>query len=261
MTLRRFAGPAAAFLVGAGLEVSGLESMWLAVAVWAVAAVWLVLAVTTWEPVRMRVGLLLQGSHGPTVALPGPRTDIEKGFLDLIVDAKRAGKEFPQILTRITKETRKIGREFESARHRIRDAGRDLVRVHKIASETAKKIDKYSEFIEGNLNLLRQTSKMLTDSWVGYLEWLTSESKIQRAELLELRPHIKALLESAKGSQKGVGAFRDSARRVRGMRISRDINRATDRLLLNLGAVLAVMKEIERACVKLLSLINKNLPA
>ena len=50
--LRQFAGPAVAFLVGLGFEVSNIEVPWLAWLSWAVAALWALYAVITWGPVR-----------------------------------------------------------------------------------------------------------------------------------------------------------------------------------------------------------------
>jgi hypothetical protein len=51
-TLRRFAGPGVLFLIPVGLEVSGIESLPLAVILWVVAGIWGIGALVTWPPVR-----------------------------------------------------------------------------------------------------------------------------------------------------------------------------------------------------------------
>lgn len=56
---RRFAGPALAFLVGAGIELGGYKNDPLALALFIVAGAWALLAVATWEPVARR----LPGGH------------------------------------------------------------------------------------------------------------------------------------------------------------------------------------------------------
>ena len=55
---RRFAGPAIGFLVGAGLEVSGIEAFPLALAIWGVAAAWALLALATWPPVSEQLPVI-----------------------------------------------------------------------------------------------------------------------------------------------------------------------------------------------------------
>lgn len=239
--------------------MSGLENIWLAVSIWGVAVIWLVLALITWQPVQTRLQFLVRGTERPVVVNADPNARIEKGFLDFAVDAKRAGQEFPAILTRITRETTNIAKKLQSAKERTHNAAGDLVKIHNIASRTAGQIDEYSAFLESNLNLLQQTSRMLTHSWIGYIEWFTPQTEAQKGQLLELRPVIRNLLESTRNSPKGVGAFRDAVAALRGKRISQDINRATERLLPHLDGIIAVMKEIERTCVKLLSIINKKL--
>jgi hypothetical protein len=60
-TLIRYAPSAALFVVGAGLQVSGVESIWLAVVFWAAAAVLLVAASIPWIR-RIRVVLVSDSS-------------------------------------------------------------------------------------------------------------------------------------------------------------------------------------------------------
>src|SRR3954469_15060714 len=53
--LRRFAGPVIAFSFWAGLQVSGIQELWIAVVLWTIGGLWAIAAVITWPPVRQHL--------------------------------------------------------------------------------------------------------------------------------------------------------------------------------------------------------------
>ena len=70
LAVRRFSGPIIVFLIGGGLQMSGIEDMRIAIAFWAIAGVWGLIALFTWKPVFRvlrsinRIRIVIANSNG-----------------------------------------------------------------------------------------------------------------------------------------------------------------------------------------------------
>lgn len=165
--LSRVAPPVAAFFAGAGLEVSGVEDFRFALALWAFAALWLVLVILTWAPVRARLPtppfvITIQRSKRPVAVAPPP--EAEKGFLDFSVDFQRGAEQLTRLVTKLGRETARMSANISRQTPRFKAAQGDPARAQRIASQTAKDMDKFSDFLERSLPDLKSYSESMTGS-------------------------------------------------------------------------------------------------
>jgi hypothetical protein len=263
--LRRFSGPAIGFLVGAGLQVSGIEAFPVALAIWGVAALWGLLALITlpqvakWLPA---IAITWPAFHRstPTQALIEPAVTPAKGFIDFLVDAQQAGKKVPILLTQLNDRTTDMAQRLPRHSKRFADAAGNAQKLQGAASDAAKDIDRYSAFVEDALPELRATLKLFAEGWTGYFETSPEARDNSKKHDIEVfRGTLQGLQKTTRSSRESIAAFRNSTLGLRQRNVSQKLNAAADRLANGLSEVVSVMKDLEGAFRRLAGLAAKRL--
>jgi hypothetical protein len=117
-------------------------------------------------------------------------------------------------------------------------------------------LDGYSDFIEGNLDRLRQTSHLLGESNIAFVERLELETDSAINQVLAFRHVVEGFRQATASGRKGAQSFRNSVVGLRRKNVSQALNRASDRLGTALDGIIACMEDIEHSCDKLLSTID-----
>jgi hypothetical protein len=262
--LRRGAVPVIAFLAGLGVDLGGYESPVFAWVLWGIAAVWGLVALVTWAPI---------GRWLPTIELAWPalqRTEslqrvaepsVERGFLDFLVDAEKASKELlPRLLTRLGQESSKMAKRLRRHNLRFQKVAGNAQKARKAAADASKDIDRYSKFIEEMLPEFKAGLKLFEEGWIGYLETSPeARDRSKRQGLESFQGTVQELRPIFRTSREQSARFRNSVLALRKGGASQTLNAATDRLAALLAEVIAVMKGIEGALRKIVSLTAKRL--
>lgn len=262
--LRRGAVPVIAFLAGLGVDIGGYESPVFAWVLWGIAAVWGLVALVTWAPIARWL---------PTIAVAWPalqRTESlqqveepsgEKGFLDFWVDAEKASEELlPSLLARLNQESSRVAKRLEGHTVRFKKAAGNAQKARKAADDASKDIDRYSEFIEEMLPEFKAGLKLFEEGWIGYLETSPeARDRSKRQGLESFRRTVQELRSIFRTSREQAAGFRNSMLALRKRAASQTLNAATDRLAALLAEVISVMKGIEGALRKIVSLTAKRL--
>lgn len=193
----------------------------------------------------------------PSPASPGP--DVPKGFLDFLVDAEQAGNRLNKLMMDIGSETIRIGKQMQIHTSRFQTRGITPERAHKVASDAAADMDRYSAFLERTLEQLRATGEVLGESYIGYFDRVTPASEQDKSAVVGLRDITRTLIQTIRQSRTSVGAYRDTVGTLRSTGASQSLNRASDRLMGALDGVHAFMKSLEGTLTKLVRVLNRKL--
>jgi hypothetical protein len=186
----------------------------------------------------------------------------EKGFLDHIVNQKKGFKDFNSTLIAMGKEIADVGKTTSRATKRIGLAKRFLgLRaaniIHRIASNTAAKMNKHSAKMEERLTKLQETTDLLIESNVGYLNWFTPETDEQLNQLSRDRQSLVTLHEITAGALVSIEGFRDSQNSIRGM--SQEMNTAINRMVHVTTGVIAFMHKADEHWEELIEIMDRKL--
>lgn len=198
----------------------------------------------------------------PTPRQQSGQPDYGKGFLDFIVDGQEATKSLGKILTKmssdthhynkkITMHTRRVGVELKTSNPK------SMQKYRNIASNFASDMNIFAEKMEDNLEIFKNTSDLLAESYIGYIEWVTIETESERFNLAEFQKTIQSVLETIRETSKKTSSFRNATVELRG--ISQDLNRASVRTTSTLDEIIHVMGKIEYTFEKILSIIDEKL--
>lgn len=186
----------------------------------------------------------------------------EKGFLDHIVNQKKAFKNFTVILTAMATEIEKVGKTSNKGTARINLAKKILGdkaanMILRISSKTASKYNWHSEKMERQLLSLEQTTDLLIESTLGYLNWFIPKTEEDVNRLLNDRASLAKLTNITSGCASSIQLFRESQVSLWGT--SQDLNTAINRMVNFTDGVLQFMQKAERHWGELIKSIDKKL--
>ncbi len=186
----------------------------------------------------------------------------EKGFLDYVIDGNEAIEEFNQIMIAIASETENIGEKIQLHTQRSEEISQNqgpgtAKEIRNLVFATATDMSNYAEKIEEALPELKKQADLLTEGLFGYVSWFQPKTKEEKAQVEEFRETISGLLEGTSSALEGTRSFRDSVAGLKG--ISKELNRASRRIVKALDGVIAVIENIEAFSIKTLVLIDEKI--
>jgi len=221
-------------------------------------------------------GAMAEGPSEQTLKVPseetGKRTQAEvveepeeeKGFLDFIIEAQEAGRQIAEILEEFTHGTAAVGKRMGEHSAEIQRLGESpgrgtAAQVHKVALIASTDMTAYSENIEANLPTLDRNVDVLAESYLGYADWVAAESEHHREQLEEFCETITRLLTGTRAALGSTRSYRATTADLGRQRISRAVNRASQRLTQALDGVISVMEKVEALCVRILYVADEKL--
>lgn len=191
----------------------------------------------------------------------------DKGYLDHIVNQAKAFKAFNSILSKMTREMTDIATTNRRATAQLQLAKRVVGAKsnllgwvgHKIASRTAKKMNKHAAAMQLLLSKLKVTSDLLIESSTGYMTWFTANTEEEAQTLIGNRVALSNLLVAMRASIGSTQGFRDSQKGIYG--ISQELNTAVNRMLHVTDGVITFMQEGEVKWSQVIEIIDTKLRA
>ena len=170
----------------------------------------------------------------------------EKGYLDHVLDMPRALGEFTKLLDKTSNETVKIGRNLGSQAKKITKARGKPTRIHKIATATARDVDKYSERL-ANINLqMERVYQSYETSWLGLIDWWNDNTPGWQTEFGPVFSQFEVFIPAIKGAIKGTFSFRASAADLMGQNLIGDLTVALRRLLNQLDRHIDILQNLQQ---------------
>ncbi|MGH2444887.1 MAG: hypothetical protein ACRDGD_02425 [Candidatus Limnocylindria bacterium] len=259
-TVRRFAGPAIAFLVGTGLEVGDIRAPLLAYSLWGLAAVWGMVALATWDPIRLRLRDAFDwvADRSPVIVrspiVRKPRRAIDSttlGFLDFELAANRATRRMIKSLTRIVSNTRAVGAYVGKSTPRVQalvtKSTEERVRVSR---DVGRRLDKYANGLDRLQVSLRGDIGVMSTSFLKRVEYLEPEG----AE--SIRPTIVGMQEAVANARPSIVGYRNATMDLRARSLQQRVNESADRMVEILGRLVSDFDAVTRFTTDCLTAID-----
>lgn len=190
----------------------------------------------------------------------------EKGVWDHLAEAEEGSERVVDLLNSLNAETNtltgKINYHAENI-EKITKSG--LTHTHSryrgVASQCASDINKYCAQIEQLLPQITQATEVLESSFAFIADSITvSTPPVERTEALHaLRSQANAFFSAFQDTQKSIAQFREIAVELRKKNLSREFNRAVERLKSVTDGLLAAFEGIESFGLKFMFKVNENL--
>jgi hypothetical protein len=227
---------------------------------------WLLIALA------LALALLFEGAHREIWRLrkltgaepeegPSSTAVVEKGILDFLPDGTEAMKTFTSELQKVARSTANIGPKLGRHANRFQQAAGNPTRMRKVAIDAANDMNKHSAILDTSVPVLRDCGNTFGESYVSYFEAVgATQIELARPKVMEFRRQIANMIEASRTSREGgVAAYRDSVVGLRQKKLSQAVNQAADRLQIGLDAIIAIMKDVEQSCKRLLTIIDGRL--
>jgi len=197
-----------------------------------------------------------------TIENPPEKVEEEKGFLDFLVEGAGAAENVGIVFSEMTKDTTEIAGKLKNHGERMQSLTQNpgpgvASQVYRIALTLSTDLNDYSEKIEGNLPKLQENIGILTESYLGYINWVELKSEQEREGAIEFRKSIVFLLDATRSGLVEERVLRDGVAGLKG--ISKEITRSSRRLTQCLDNIISAMEKVEAFCVKTLTLIDEKL--
>ena len=181
----------------------------------------------------------------------------DKGILDHRVDMENATKELTRILLVLSKEINKIGNTLNKAIPKIQSTRENPIKAQKIISDTAKKLNKHSAKMEGNIPKFDEIINLLIESTTAYFTWFVPKIDQEKQELITLRQTCTDMLSSTQLSLSSMESYHNIQVDTKG--ISQDLNTALNRSIFVTDNTITIMKKAKQHWHNLIEILNKKL--
>ena len=188
--------------------------------------------------------------------------EVEKGILDFVVESEKSIDEITKCADRISNATKEMGESYQIGTEevvKINKAGGPgtASRVHKCASDMAKKMIQYSQKLEEELPILHNSWESFDENMYGLIKSSRISSKDDKDAAIKFRSNLEALRSAVRFSLDGMQGYQKVTANMKG--ISREINRASARMIHVLDLLIAEFEAADSFCLKTLTLLDEKI--
>lgn len=184
--------------------------------------------------------------------------DDEMGLLDYVPESIRASNDFSRLLARVNKSVVGAGKQIADHSAQMKRT-QDPSRKQRLAIQTAEVIDKTSEVFEAALPALRAAETRSGKGLRGFVDTVPLTSQRRRDALKVLRESVTAKKSSGARAKVAMAQYRQATIGLRARNLSADLNRATERHLKDVTAMIDLLTEVDASCKKTLDSMDARL--
>jgi hypothetical protein len=190
-----------------------------------------------------------------------PVEEEEKGALDRLVEVTEATQNIVKLMSDTMVETKGFTGRIEARTSQLRAldlSGPGASRqAHNITLLTAQDMASYAGKVEAQVPQLEANIDALSENLSALIASAKVETEEDKKGLLEFQKTMNGLLEVARSALENFRQFRTSIHGLRG--ISRDLNRASQRLVNASDGLLSFMERVEAFAVRAIDLSKERL--
>jgi hypothetical protein len=189
--------------------------------------------------------------------------DDEKGVLDHLIEGEEAAAEFIAVLARIDEENRNIGAKINQRTAHLnqlisKPGGSKAGDYKRVMLLAASDMNTFSKRIEADLPSFEESIRTLEKSYSAYVSFANPESIHDIERILNLRKSLADILSASRPAQESVMDFRNSALALRSQNISKDINKAANRVGRALDGVISNIEQVASFALRVTFIINEK---
>lgn len=183
----------------------------------------------------------------------------KKGLLDHLVNKKAAEIELNNLLLAVAKEIGEVGKTANKATSGFNLASGDLAKGHKVASDTAARLNKHAEKMERYMVKIQSATDLLIDSNTGSLQWNLTKGDPSREALINARQTYVGEIELIKEAVNAIKSYAISQNSLRDLEMLQEINTSMNRLDGVTNDIIAVIQKVENSSYELIAMIDEKL--
>ena len=213
--------------------------------------------------------------HAASVSIQDPRQEVtqveeeasaegevEKGFLDFLLEGEEASNRFSSALAEIADDTEHVGERMAVHSAAINEINENpgpgaASRIAKISSIVAADLRSSSSRIEKALPDLDGDVDTLEESFIGFLNWFSPQTDADLEKLKEIRSYTEGLEKVTLESFEQISSYRDSVLGLHG--ISGEMNRSSRRLAGSISGLLTLTQKTSAFASRTLEIIDEKL--
>ena len=183
--------------------------------------------------------------------------DTPPGRLDYEADGVRANRRFTRLLTKLNRDTEKLGKKLDRhARRMNRLQGSSGKRKQRAANRSARSINKSAVFIEKRLALLKALVKDIERNTRGLIAAVSTDEELLAASTL--RDVLADGRSATADTFQSVSGYRVSVEEMGGLNLSRAVRIAAIRLAKGLRGIESVFRAHEKALAGLVQELDRK---
>jgi len=167
----------------------------------------------------------------------------EKGFLDHLANRDEAQQKTTKTLVEISDEIGRIKSTTERATKRTTEAGMDMTKRRKLASDHAVKMNKHAAKLEAYVSKFEEETNLLIESNMGFIRWLEPDTKDNKDVLSIYQQVYSGLIGSVHSSLESMEAYQQSYIASKGT--SQELNTVANRMITVIDRIIVVHKKTE----------------
>ena len=177
----------------------------------------------------------------------------EKGYLDYVIDMPKALNQFTELLDKTSEWTVQIGKKMDSQRKRIVRAQGDPEKTHKIATATARDLNKYSDKLVVIIPQMESACEEYKTSWFGLIDWWNKNQEGWQSELASVLSEFAGFIQAMTVAIEGVASYRAATAEIMEQNLSGSLTSACRRLLKLLDRYTSMLRNMQTASERVVS--------
>ncbi|GAG87511.1 unnamed protein product, partial [marine sediment metagenome] len=186
----------------------------------------------------------------------------EKGLLDFAVNGEKSMKDIKKSMERMTGATQEIGEIMQKRTKEANETQRSRVpgtasRMHKIAKAIAVDMIQYAKKLEEEQPKLHNGWKLFNENTEGFIRTAHIRSKKDKEAVIKFRNIIDKFKAVNRDTLDKIQKYQEAITGLRG--ISREVNRASNRVASILDLIIADFAAADSYCTKVITLIDEKI--
>jgi len=186
----------------------------------------------------------------------------EKGFLDFAVNGEKSMINITKCTVQMTKATLEIGeimqrRTEQSKSIRLSRIPGVASKIYQLTKMIARDMIQYAERLKEEQPKLHKEWEFFAENTTGLIQIAKIRTKKEKGKVIMFRNSMEELKSANNGALGMIEEFLKSLKDLKG--ISRDVNRASDRIISVLDLIISDLVVAESYCTKIITLLDEKI--
>lgn len=214
------------------------------------------------QPIKAEKATLETEGKKETKAAEEEEEEEEKGLWDFAVDGEKSFEDISSCVERMSKETEGIGEKMQQRAIEMQKLAQNKVpgtasQVHKLATAVAIDISRYANKLEEEQPKFQSAWEAFDENTTGLVRSAKICTEDDKKPLKKFRSMVDILRSETRNLLTGMSSYRESIEGLRG--ISRDVNRASKRVVRVLVLLISDIEGADSYCTKVLTLLDEKI--
>lgn len=186
----------------------------------------------------------------------------EKGFLDFAVNGEKSITNVTKCTLQMTKATLEMGKIMQRRTEQSKSIRLSRIpgvasKIYQLTKTIARDMIQYAERLKEEQPKLHKEWEFFAENTTGLIQIAKIRTKEEKGKVIMFRNSMEELKSANNGALDKIEEFLKSIKDLKG--ISRDVNRASDRIISVLDLIISDFVVAESYCTKIITLLDEKI--